>query len=221
MSEERSGGCSRKIILKSIVDKETLRKRKRISRNSESTVTNSVIYTLIIKAGASVTFRKSKRTKQTIKMLLPETIVLNNTVYDQSSIAKLNSRFMKETLSEEPVSVDNMNNKQYNRTREAQICNGLLYLLRSSGYSFTIRKTKRAKLTEQLVKISSIILTSGETVPMERLIEIGIAFQSAVENLFGRNQTVLINSSALSEYEIPPLEQCVSKPNTSNQYTSK
>ncbi|BFU18322.1 hypothetical protein EHI8A_062450 [Entamoeba histolytica HM-1:IMSS-B] len=221
MSEERSGGCSRKIILKSIVDKETLRNRKRISRNSESTVTNSVIYTLIIKAGASVTFRKSKRTKQTIKMLLPETIVLNNTVYDQSSIAKLNSQFMKETLSEEPVSVDNMNNKQYNRTREAQICNGLLYLLRSSGYSFTIRKTKRAKLTEQLVKISSIILTSGETVPMERLIEIGIAFQSAVDNLFGRNQTVLINSNTLSEYEIPSLEQCVSKPNTSNQYTSK
>ncbi|ELP93342.1 hypothetical protein EIN_057270 [Entamoeba invadens IP1] len=189
-----------------LTDPETLRNRKRMSRNGESVVTNSVLYVLVNKVNAQISFRKTKKTKQTIKMLLPENVVIDNVVYDQNSIAKLNEKFLDEVMSEKALSVEGMNDKQYTRTREAQICNGLLYLLRASGFTFSVKQTKKAKLTEKLVKISSITMPNGNILTMEKLTEIGTAFQQAVDDRFGRDQTVVITNSVLKKYNIPPLD---------------
>ncbi|KAL7712329.1 Uncharacterized protein QTN25_010024 [Entamoeba marina] len=148
------------------------RNRKRASRSTESCITNSIVYVFISHLNASASFRKTKKTKQTVKMILPESITIDGTTYDQTALASYNEFFMKEVLGETPMDINQMNDKQYNRSKEAQINNGMLYLLKAMGYNYTIKQTKRTKCTERLVKINSLTTPYGDVIDSGLLEEI-------------------------------------------------
>ncbi|KAL7720327.1 hypothetical protein QTN25_002368 [Entamoeba marina] len=187
------------------VNEDVLRNRKRVSRNSESAVVNTILYIMIEQLGATVTLRRTKKTKQTVKMMLPESLIINNVVYDQNAIAELNKQLYKEVLEEESKDVEGMSDKQYIRTREAQVSNGLLYILISNGYSIDVKKTKRSKLTEKLIKINALTLPNGNVIDVNHLVEIGEDFCDGVLSLFGRDQTVKINAQSCSSLNLPEL----------------
>ncbi|EDR29246.1 hypothetical protein EDI_238120 [Entamoeba dispar SAW760] len=173
------------------------RDRKRISRSSEACITNAIVYVFISQLNTSATFRKTKRSKQTVKMYLPETINLNGTLYDQNTLASMSDSLIKEIVGEEPMDIKSMNDKQYNRSKEAQINNGLLYLLRTLGYSFDIKQTKKTKCTERLVKINSLITPFGDIIERELLESVGTSFSKQIEEMFGREMTITVTNESL------------------------
>ncbi|ELP88954.1 hypothetical protein EIN_491030 [Entamoeba invadens IP1] len=185
-----------------------LRARKTISRNAESAVINTIICIFIRQLDGSATFRKSKKTKNTIKMTIPETLRIGGECYDNSKIASLNDNLMREVIGEEPFNISKMNDKNYTRSKEARTNNGLIYLIKSFGYDFVIRQTKKAKLTERFIKITSIKTPLGVVVDLNRLIEIGIAFEKLVEDSFGREQTCEIGFDQVAQLDVPEFPPC-------------
>ncbi|ELP90059.1 hypothetical protein EIN_404530 [Entamoeba invadens IP1] len=187
------------------VDAALLRERKTVSRNAESAVINTIICILIRQFGAVATFRKSKKTKNTIKMTVPESLILNGESYDQAKIASLNQNFVKEILGEEPLDITKMNDKQYNRSKEAQFNNGLLYLIKSLGYDFTIKQTKKAKLTERFVKITVLKTPLGVILDMNKLTGIGAMFEKLISDSFGREQSTQVTFDNVNALNIPDI----------------
>ncbi|KAL7712450.1 Uncharacterized protein QTN25_009994 [Entamoeba marina] len=194
------------------------RNRKRASRSTESCITNSIVYVFISHLNASASFRKTKKTKQTVKMILPESITIDGTTYDQTALASYNEFFMKEVLGETPMDINQMNDKQYNRSKEAQINNGMLYLLKAMGYNYTIKQTKRTKCTERLVKINSLTTPYGDVIDSGLLEEIGVAFGKKVESLFGREMNINVTFESCSDGSIPMLPLSYQPLNDSNSF---
>ncbi|EDR22482.1 hypothetical protein EDI_203940 [Entamoeba dispar SAW760] len=192
------------------------KERKIISRNVESGITNTVICILIKQLGAIVSFRRTKKTKNTVKMMIPESITIIGTVIDQNNLIEMSDLLIREMIKEQPINREGMSDKQYNRSKESWINNGLLYLLKMYGYNFNIRQTKKAKLTERFVKVSSISLPSGEIINEKRLIEIGMEFEQFISNSFKREKVLKVDSSQLSSLHIPEItdilvnQQCLS-----------
>ena len=181
------------------------RDRKRASRSNESCVTNSLVLMFITQANATVTFRKSKRSKATIKMYLPENINLNGTIYDQITLCKYNDLFMRNFMMEDPVDITTMDDKQYNRSKEAQINNGLLYLLNRLGFSFTTKQTRKTKSTEKLVKISSLTTPSKHIFDSLTLETIGLEFSKVIEEMFGREMMINVTKENIPMERFPQL----------------
>ncbi|ELP93955.1 hypothetical protein EIN_180820 [Entamoeba invadens IP1] len=175
------------------------RDRKRASRSCESCVTNAIVYTLISQMGATATFRKTKKSKQTVKMYLPETVSLNGTIYDQNTLASMSETLLTQVLGEAPMDISAMNDKQYNRSKEAQVNNGILYLLNTLGYTFAVKQTKRTKCTERLVKINSLTTPFADVISGDLLEEAGVAFGKKIEELFGREMTISVSAENLND----------------------
>ncbi|BFU22725.1 hypothetical protein EHI8A_156050 [Entamoeba histolytica HM-1:IMSS-B] len=188
--------------LSDVVSKE----RKIISRNVESGITNTVLCILIKQLGAIVSFRRTKKTKNTIKMMVPEDITIMGTMMYQNDLIKMSDLLIREIVNEQPINREGMSDKQYNRSKESWINNGLLYLLKKCGYNFIIRQTKKAKLTERFVKVSSISFPSGEIINEKRLIEIGMKFEQFISNSFKREHVLKVDSSQLSSLHIPEIK---------------
>ena len=181
------------------------RDRKRASRSNESCVTNSLVLMFITQANATVTFRKSKKSKATIKMYLPENINLNGTLYDQITLCKYNDLFMRNFMLEDPVDIRTMDDKQYNRSKEAQINNGLLYLLNRLGFSFTTKQTRKTKSTEKLVKISSLTTPTKYIFDSLTLETMGLEFSKVIEEMFGREMMINVTKENIPMERFPQL----------------
>ena len=170
------------------------RDRKRESRSNESSTVNGVMYVLITKEHAEMTFRKSKKSKATVKMYLPEKVRINGIEFGSKIISEYSDKFMKEVIGEEPIDMNKLNNKQYTRSKEAQINNGILYIMKELGYSFGIKQTKKTKCTERLVKITNITTPYGEIIETKQLEKIGKEFSRYIEEMFGREITIDITN---------------------------
>ena len=177
---------------------EEAKQRKRDSRSKESCMTNSLVLIFMTHLNATLTFRKTKKSSATVKMYLPVNINLNGGQHDQISLCKYSDIFMRETMKEEPIDITTMDDKQYNRSKEAQISNGLLYLLQQYGFTFVIKHTKKSTVTEKLVKISKLITPTNQEYSFDLLATIGYDFSKFMKDIFGREQ--LIN---LSKENIP------------------
>ncbi|KAL7713629.1 Uncharacterized protein QTN25_008829 [Entamoeba marina] len=135
-----------------------LRNRKRLSRNDETIAFNAMLNLLVIE-GFNVELKKSKKTIHTVKMLIPEYIEQPTTGIrmNQQDICKLS-----------------------NKTKEAQMNNGILYLLNQLGYSFIEKKkTKRASVTERLIRISQMI-KDDVVITKNDLMEMGESFHNCI-----------------------------------------
>ena len=181
------------------------RDRKRMSRSNESCMTNSLGLFFITHMNATVTYRKSKRSQATVKMYLPDSINLNGTLYDEISLCKYSDVFIRTVMKEEPVDTKTMDNKQYNRSKEAQINNGLLYLLQKHGFSFHIKQTKKSTKTEKLVKISMLKTPTGQEYPIETLETIGLEFSKVMEEMIGKEMIIRLTRDTFPLERFPQL----------------
>ena len=174
-----------------IKQSEIVRNRKRMSRSNESCMTNGLVVIFITHVNATVTFRKTKKSKATVKMYLPESINLNGIQHDEIALRNYSNEFMKTIMGEEPVDISQMDEKQFNRSKEAQINNGLLYLLHKLGFTFHIKQTKKSTKTEKLVKISMLKTPTNQEFPLESLEKIGLEFSKVMEEIIGRDKICL------------------------------
>ncbi|KAL7722573.1 Uncharacterized protein QTN25_000192 [Entamoeba marina] len=157
-----------------------LRNRKRLSRNDETVVFNAMLSLLVIE-GFNVELKKSKKTIHTIKMLIPECIEQpsTGTKLNQKDICELSNGLLTNILAYQPISKENMTTKQLKRTKEAQMNNGILYILNQLGYTFIEKKTKKANVTERLVRISQMI-KDDVVITKDDLMELGETFHNII-----------------------------------------
>lgn len=191
---------------KPIIKKSTIvRDRKRISRSNESCMTNALVLLFITHLNATITFRKTKKSKATIKMYLPESITINGIQHDQITLCKYSNIFMKTVMGEEPIDVSKMDDKQYNRSKEAQINNGLLYLLHKLGFTFHIKQTKKSTKTEKLVKITVLKTPTQQEFTLDMLEIIGLEFSKIMEEMFGREMMINLTRENIPMERFPGL----------------
>ncbi|ELP87493.1 hypothetical protein EIN_097800 [Entamoeba invadens IP1] len=158
---------------------EILRRRKRVSRNEETTLVNALVF-LIVKLGFNVKIKKTKKTVHTVKMLIIEEMVHRESgkALKQEDVARY-SQFLLKELGHPHMEEAGMTLKQLKRSREAELNNALIYFLKRVGFSFEEKKTKKSKCTEKLVRLNS--LTYGDIVfNKELLAQIGEFIEDVV-----------------------------------------
>ncbi|ELP89568.1 hypothetical protein EIN_525230 [Entamoeba invadens IP1] len=189
---------------------EVIKQRKRDSRNEEGLVLNAMIY-LLAGEGYSVTVIKTKRTTNTNKMLIPETITSDDgQIFTQDDIRPMSDVLLR-SLGYEPITLPATSPKQIKRNREAQMSNGVLYFLTHLGFLFMEKKTKKASVTERLVRVVSIT-KENMIYTKDDLFNIG----EFIENLMADESTstskVVFNAELLAAYDDPLASQYVQPP---------
>ena len=183
------------------------KERKRTSRTHEACSANGLIFIIISQLGGTVTIRKTKKTKETVKMYIPESIDINGHIYDQNELQKCSDKFMKEEMNSTPIDVKQMNTKQFNKSREAYINNGMLEILKEYGYKFQVKSGKTCTCTERFIKVSSITTPFCSVIDSRELEVSGEKFGERVESLFGKELIASIDYSSIRD--IPEVTQSI------------
>ena len=132
-----------KTIQKTPERMEILKQRKRESRNDESVIFDGMMY-LMIQNGYDITIKKSKKTTQTIKMYLPEKIERKGEIIDHETLIEYSREILKERGYEriEEEKIHKMTAKQYKRTKEAQMNNGIIYIYQKKNVDIEWKRKK-------------------------------------------------------------------------------
>ncbi|ELP85219.1 hypothetical protein EIN_083610 [Entamoeba invadens IP1] len=179
---------------------ESLRRRKRVSRNEETTIANGLIY-MIIKLGFNIKIKRTKKTVHTKKMLIVEEMVHRGTgkVLNQHDVAKY-SRCLLDDIGKPHLDESAMTLKQFKRSREAQISNSLLFFLKMVGFSFEEKKTKKAKYTEKLIRVSQLSYKE-QIISFAELETFAEALEQVAEQKLGERSFIEITEKDLQKEE--------------------
>ncbi|ELP89600.1 hypothetical protein EIN_525950 [Entamoeba invadens IP1] len=182
----------------STVTEEVIKQRKLDSRNEEGLVLNAMIY-LLAQEGFSVNVLKTKKTTNTNKMLIPEQIIdKDGKVFSQDGIRYLSNLLLTD-LGYTPITLKATSPKQLKRNKESQVSNGILYILENCGFSFEEKKTKKANVTERLVRINQI--AKNELIyNKEDLFEFGRCIEKIMSEVSEVTKSVIFTRELISSY---------------------
>ena len=166
------------------IDKtEVFRERRRTSRNDECRVFNACLYVLM-KENFTVLLKKSKKALKTSKLLLPSVIQYanSNILFTQESFSKLAEQL---EINEKPASSGptEADQKRLRRNLEADMNNGVLYLLKEVGYNIQVKKTKKTNVTKKLIRINEL-RKPGLYLSRENLLYLGHRLEQIVDAYF-------------------------------------
>ncbi|KAL7720971.1 hypothetical protein QTN25_002175 [Entamoeba marina] len=126
-----------------------------------------------------------------LKMIIIDTMThrQSNQTLQRDDITKY-SAILLQSLGYEHLNEKQMTLKQLKRSEEAQLNNGILYILKKIGFDFEEKKTKKAKCTERFLRIVSLKY-QNVVLNKEKLMKFGSLIDEVVNENYNKNSLVL------------------------------